>query len=118
MSTLYERLGHELGIRTVTQHFYRKVLRDKRIRHFFTSVDMETQIAKQVAFLTSITGGPHHDTHRNRHIHHAPLLKIGLNDSHVDVVIELLGSTLKEAGITDDDIKTIAQAAQCLHNDI
>ena len=40
--------------------FYRRVLNDDLISHFFASVDMGRQIDKQKAFLTMAFGGPNH----------------------------------------------------------
>jgi hypothetical protein len=33
---------------------------------------------------------------------HARLVSMGLNDSHFDAIIELLGGTLKELGVADN----------------
>ena len=52
MSTLYEQLGGEAAVNAAVDIFYRKVLTDERIRHFFDTVDMERQHKKQKAFLT------------------------------------------------------------------
>ena len=42
---------------------------------------------------------------------HAKLLSQGLNDSHVDVVIEHLGATLAELGAKESDIAEVAALA-------
>ena len=62
MSSLYERLGGEGAVNAAVELFYRKVLADGRIAHFFDDVDMESQIAKQKAFLTMAFGGPNNYT--------------------------------------------------------
>ena len=71
--------------------FYRKVLTDDRVSHFFDDVDMDRQIAKQKAFLTMVFGGPVAYTGKDMRTGHAHLIERGLNDSHVDAVIELSG---------------------------
>ena len=58
MSSLYESIGGEAAVNAAVDLFYRKVLSDDRISSFFEGVDMETQAAKQKAFLTLTFGGP------------------------------------------------------------
>ena len=57
-STLYEQLGGEAAVNAAVDVFYRKVLTDDRVSHFFDDVDMDRQIAKQKGFLTMVFGGP------------------------------------------------------------
>jgi hemoglobin len=49
---------------------------------------------------------------------HAHLLEKGLNDSHVDAVIELLGATLKELGVADPLIAQVAAIAESARGDV
>lgn len=55
---LYEQIGGQPAVDAAVDIFYRKVLSDDRISHFFEGVDMEAQIGKQKAFLTVAFGGP------------------------------------------------------------
>lgn len=98
--------------------FYRKMLTDDRVSRFFDDVDMEGQMAKQKAFLTMVTGGPNHYTGRDMRQAHAGLVSRGLDDSHVDAVIENLGATLSELGVDQETIGQIAQAAEGLRDDV
>jgi hemoglobin len=43
---------------------------------------------------------------------------MGLNDAHVDAVIENLGSTLKELGVKDDLIAQVANLANSVRGDV
>ena len=54
MSTVYEQIGGAKAMDAAVDLFYRKVLADERISHFFEDVDMERQAAKQKAFLTMV----------------------------------------------------------------
>jgi len=98
--------------------FYRKVLKDQRISRFFEGVDMDKQAAKQKAFLTMVFGGPHSYTGLDMRRGHQHLVKMGLNDSHFDAVIEDLGATLKEMGVADELIKQVAALAETTRNDV
>ncbi|HEY8378593.1 MAG TPA: group 1 truncated hemoglobin [Nannocystis sp.] len=118
MQSLYEELGGAAAIDTAVDIFYRKVLADERISRFFDGVDMERQAAKQKAFLTMVTGGPNNYTGKDMRDGHAHLLEKGLNDSHVDAVIELLGETLKELGVNDEKIAKVAALANSVRDDV
>jgi hemoglobin len=116
--TLFERLGGTDAVNTAVDIFYRKVLSDDRVAHFFDNVDMDRQIAKQKAFLTMAFGGPNSYTGRDMREGHKHLVARGLNDSHVDAIIEILGSTLKEIGAADADIAQVAAIANSVRNDV
>ena len=77
-----------------------------------------SQAAKQKAFLTMVMGGPHNYTGKDMRTAHAPLLSKGLNDTHVDVVIEHLGGVLKELGASDAQIAQVAALANSVRNDV
>jgi hemoglobin len=118
MSTLYEQLGGEAAIDEAVNRFYRRVLKDDRIAHFFEGVDMEQQAAKQKGLLMFAFGGPNNYTGKDMRHAHAHLLEKGLNDSHVDAVIEDLGATLKDMGVSDELIGQVADIANSVRDDV
>lgn len=118
MTTLYERLGGEAAIDTAVDIFYRKMLADERVNSFFKNTDMEQQIIKQKRFLSMVFGGPNQYTGKSMRVGHKHLVEKGLNDSHVDIVIEHLGNTLKELGVADQDIAEVAAIANGARNDV
>lgn len=116
--TLFEQLGGQGAVELAVDNFYRKVLADDRVSRFFEGVDMDKQRAKQKAFLTMAFGGPHNYTGKDMRVGHAHLVKMGLNDSHVDAIIELLGATLKDLGVKDELISQVAAIAESTRNDV
>ena len=94
--TLFEQLGGEAAVDAAVDVFYRKVLSDYRINRFFDGVDMDTQAAKQKAFLTMAFGGPNNYSGKDMRDAHAKFVKMGLDDSHFDAVVEKLAETLIE----------------------
>ncbi len=118
MSSVYEKIGGEAAMNAAVDLFYRKVLADDRINHFFEGVDMERQAAKQKAFLTMALGGPHNYTGKDMREGHKHLVEKGLNDSHFDAVMENLAATLKELGVPDDLIAEAAAIAESTRNDV
>ncbi len=117
-SSLYAQLGGEEAVDAAVDIFYRKVLADDRISQFFDGVDMEQQAAKQKAFLTMAFGGPHRYTGLDMRQGHAHLVQRGLNDRHVDAVIENLGATLRELGVQEELIAQVAAIADSTRNDV
>lgn len=117
-TSLYERIGGEAAVNAAVDVFYRKVLNDYRINRFFGDVDMEKQIAKQRAFFTLAFGGPNNYTGQDMRNAHARLVKLGLNNFHFDVVMELLGATLTELNVPADLIAEAAAIAESTRNDV
>ncbi|MDZ4774169.1 MAG: group 1 truncated hemoglobin [Planctomycetota bacterium] len=117
-STLYQRLGGAAAMEKAVDRFYRRMLKDPRVARFFEGVDMQQQAAKQRGFLTMVTGGPHAYTGKDMRDGHAHLLAKGLDDSHVDVVIEHLGAILLELGASPADITQVAELANSVRDDV
>lgn len=117
-TTLYEQIGGEAAVDAAVDVFYRKVLTDERISHFFDSVDMDRQIAKQKAFLTMVFGGPVTYSGKDMRKGHASLVERGLNDSHFDAVLELLAASLAEVGAPAPMISQVEAIAESVRADI
>jgi len=117
-STLFDRLGGADAVNTAVDIFYRKVLLDERVNYFFDGIDMEKQIQKQKGFLTMVFGGPNNYTGKDMREGHSHLIEKGLNDTHVDIIIEHLGGTLKELGAKDEDIAEVAGIANSVRDDV
>lgn len=118
MASLYERLGGEKAVNAAVELFYRRVLADGRIARFFEGVDMEGQIAKQKSFLTMVFGGPNKYSGLDMRNAHKRLVEKGLNDSHVDAVIENLNSTLRQLGVGEKEVKEVAALANSVRDDV
>ncbi len=116
--SLYEKLGGEAAVNAAVDIFYRKVLADDRINHFFDGVDMEKQAAKQKAFLTMAFGGPAHYTGKDLREGHKHLVERGLNDSHVDAVLENLRETLEELDVAPELIQQVIDIAESARDDV
>lgn len=115
---LYERLGGEAAVNAAVDIFYGKVLADNRIKHFFANTDMTRQATKQKSFLTMAFGGPQTYSGENMRKGHAHLVAQGLNDSHFDAVVELLGKTLGELNVPQTLIAEVAAIAETTRNDV
>lgn len=114
--SLYDDLGGAAALDAVVDVFYKKVLADDRVNGFFGGTDMAQQARKQKAFLTFAFGGPNKYTGKNMKDGHAHLVARGLNDSHVDAIVEILGATLKEFNVPDEKIKEVAAVAESVRD--
>ena len=113
--SLYERIGGEAAVDAAVDLFYRKVLTDDRISHYFDSVDMDRQRAKQKAFLTFAFGGPNAYSGKDMRAAHA---KMTLSESDFNAVMENLGATLKELNVPDELIGEAAGIAMSVKDDV
>ena len=116
--TLYERIGGEPAVNAAVDIFYRKVLGDYRINRFFDNTDMEEQIAKQKAFFTMAFDGPNNYTGKDMRAAHARLVKMGLDDSHFDAVMDHLGATMTELNVPAELIAEAAAIAESARRDV
>jgi len=117
-ASLYEKLGGAPAVTAAAELFYRKVLVDSRIAHFFDDVDMERQVAKQAAFLSMVLGGPNAYAGRDLRTAHAGLVARGLTDAHFDAVMEDLAATLRDLGVGEADIAEVAGIAESVRPEV
>lgn len=115
MATLFERLGGKAAVNAAVDIFYQKVMADPRINHFFTTVDMPRQIAKQKVFLTYAFGGaPNYSGKSMREAHkHLPL-----KEEHFNAVAGHLQATLQELNVPQDLQKEVMAIAASTHDDV
>lgn len=118
MSTIYEQIGGAGAMDAAVDVFYRHVLSDDRISHWFDDVDMERQAAKQKAFLTMAFGGPNNYTGLDMRKGHAHLVARGLNDTHFDAVCENLKRTMEELNVPANLINDALTVAESTRNDV
>lgn len=116
--SIFKQLGGEAAVDAAVEVFYRKVLSDDRISHFFEGVDMAAQASKQKAFLTMAFGGPHSYSGLDMRRAHAHLVEKGLNDFHFDAVMENLAATMQELKVPEALIAEAAAIAESTRNDV
>lgn len=118
MSNLFERIGGRAAVTAAVEIFYKKVLADNRIQHFFTNIEMNAQRRKQVLFFTYAFGGPNQYDGQDMRNAHAALISKGLNDSHFDAVAENLQDTLIELKVDPALIKEVLTIAESTRSDV
>lgn len=118
MTSLYDELGGRDAVEAAVEIFYKKVLGDAHINHFFTRTDIEAQKQKQTLFLTMAFGGPNHYTGKKMRQAHKHLVEKGLNESHFNAVAGHLLSTLQELKVPDTLIEQVMTIAASTKEDV
>ena len=108
VTTIYETLGSEGGIKTAVDQFYERVVGDPRLVSYFAGVDMDQLRRHQAALLVAVTGGPQRYSGRDMAAAHAGL---DITDEHFDLVVSHLVDTLVSLGV---DPATIGQIGGAL----
>ncbi|MDP3838718.1 MAG: group 1 truncated hemoglobin [Methylococcales bacterium] len=117
-ASLFDQLGGAAAVDAAVEVFYRKVLADHRINRFFDNSDMERQAAKQKAFLTMAFGGPNDYSGKDMRNAHARFVKMGLNDSHFNAVMEHLSATLVDLSVPPALIAQVMALAETTRTDV
>ena len=114
---LFDEIGGAPAVAAAVEVFYRKMLMDDRVallrRHGHGAADCQ-----QAAFLTMAFGGPNNYTGKALREGHRHLVDRGMNDTHVNVVIEHLGQTLRELGVGEGQIAQVAAIANSVRDDV
>lgn len=115
MSTIFEQIGGAPAVDAAVDIFYRRVLGDPVISHFFDDVDMDRQIGKQKAFLTMAFGGPNNYTGADMRKAHQHLK---LKEEHFQAVAGHLQGTLQELNVPQNLIDEVMKVAASTHDDV
>lgn len=115
-ATLFDRLGGQAAVDAAVEIFYRKVLADKSISHYFENTNMDTQARKQKAFMTMAFGGPNRYSGKAMREAHSHLP--GLDDVHFDAVGKALHDTLVELGVAPDLTGEVMALVETTRSDV
>lgn len=91
MSALFDKLGGQQGVEKVVTEFYKRVMADSTLNHFFANTDMAKQHAQQVAFFAQIFDGPKVYNGRSMDKTHTGM---NLQPQHFDAVSKHLRDSL------------------------
>ncbi len=105
-AAFYDKLGGAESVAAVVDIFHKKVLADDRIKHFFEHTDMDKLRRHQTAFISYALGGPKYTGRSMEKAHEG----MNLQEVHWDAVVEDLIASLREAGVNEEDIGSIAAA--------
>ena len=113
--SVFEQIGGQAAVDAAVDIFYRRVLSDPVISHFFDSVDMDRQIGKQKAFLTMAFGGPNKYTGKDMREAHKHMK---LTEQHFGAVAGHLQGTLEELNVPANLLAEVMKIAASTHDDV
>jgi len=105
--TLYELIGGKLTVWAAVESFYRRVLADESVSHFFKDVDMDHLRARQSMFLSMLVGGKMLYTGKDIRVAHARPREKGLTDVHFDTLLKHFRAALEEVGVAADKLEKV-----------
>ena len=115
MSDSKDVLGTGININHVIDAFYNKMVKDDRVRDFFTIVDLAAVKRKQVNFFKILLSDSTDDIHNYMRNTHRDLVEnFGLNDAHFDALSSILDETLIEKKVSSDIRSTVLQKLEML----
>ncbi|HXJ15848.1 MAG TPA: group 1 truncated hemoglobin [Candidatus Polarisedimenticolia bacterium] len=104
---LYDIIGGRRTIWAATDAFYRRVLEDESLRHFFDSTDMAHLRAGQSMFISMLLGGRVVYTGKDIGAAHAAARAKGLTDEHFDAFLQHFRAALDEVGVKPDKAEKV-----------
>ena len=113
--SLYERLGRREGIESVVETFYDRLVADDLLGPFFEDADLERLRETQADHLCEAAGGPERYTAtpvREAHLH------VPFEPRHIGRAVEILESTLEDAGVTGEDKAAVVGAVTRYEDDL
>ncbi|MFT7518225.1 MAG: hemoglobin [Kiritimatiellia bacterium] len=115
MPTLFEKYENAPSIPVLVTDFYNRVLETDHLAPFFENIDMDRLVVHQTMFLTMVLGGP--DAYTGRAMREAHKgLNICARD--FDAIVDLLGDTLEDNDVSDEDIHEIIANVRSLKDTI
>src|ERR687888_1119228 len=109
------RLGGQDAFQVAVDEFYRRVMRDARLRPYFEGIDVDRLKRHQHAFLSMAIGGVHGYLGRTMAAAHA---RMDITDEAFDRVMDHLIATLEDLGMERATIRDIGGRLLPLRHDI
>lgn len=106
---LYQTIGGRQRIQAAIESFYRRVLEDDTLRHFFGSTDMAHLRAGQSMFVSMLLGGKVVYTGKEIGAAHAEVRTRGLTQQHFDTFLKHFRDALEEVGVKPENAEKVMQ---------
>ena len=104
MDTLFNKLGGQQGLEQIVDEFYKRILADNTLNHYFAHTDMVKQRHQQVAFFAKIFEGPDQYAGRSMEQTHTGMK---LQQQHFDAIAKHLSEAVAVRGVSPEDAKAV-----------
>ena len=111
----YDLVGGAPAITQVVEDFYRRVVGDDALAHYFEGVDLVRLKRHQVLLVSQVMGGPAQYEGRELRESHQTL---GITDEHFARVVAHLVAALQQAGVPAEVIGRVGEALGATRSDI
>jgi len=108
---LYDLVGGRHTISAATERFYRKVLEDDSLSHFFGGTDMDHLRSRQLMFISMLLGGGEYQG-KDICSAHALARSQGLNDAHFDTFLKHFRAALEEVGVQPENAEKVMKLVE------
>ena len=115
---LYETIGGRRTVWAATDSFYRRVMEDETLRHFFDSADMAHVRNRQSMFISMLLGGRVVYTGKEIGAAHANARAKGLTDKHFDAFLIHFRAALDEVGVKPDKAEKVMKLVEAKRSTI
>ena len=105
--SLYDELGGFFFVRKLVSEFYDRVLDEPDLVPFFQDTDMGSLVDHQTKFWVTALGGPASYTPEQLNVIHRSR---GISDEHFDLVLELIGETLEDHEVSEQNMGEVIEA--------
>ncbi len=117
--SLIDAVGGQAGIDRLVGALYFQILNDPRVSAFFDDAPIERILAHQKRFLAVALGGKTDYDGRSLAEAHADLVaRRGLNETHFDVVVEHLETTLWELSVPERVTRQVVERVAATRSDL
>lgn len=113
---LYETIGGNRTIWAATEIFYRRVLQDENLKHFFDSTNMGNLQARQSMFVSMLLGGRVVYTGKEIGAAHENARMQGLTEAHFNAFLAHFRAALDEVGVQPDKAERVMQLLEARRN--
>ena len=107
IDVLSDVIGSIRTLGAAIEAFYRRVLEDETLRHFFDSTDMTHLRARQSMFISMLLGGTVVYTGKDIGAAHASARAKGLTEGHFDAFLKHFRAALGEVGVKPDKAEKV-----------
>jgi len=115
VSTIYEQLGGNGGVKTAVTVFYNRVTNDDALAQWFEGVDLSRLRAHQRAFLAAALDGPQVFAGRDLSDAHAGMQ---ITDEAFTLVCQHLAVTLGDLGVAPDIVEAVGVRLENLRSEV
>lgn len=115
---LYDLIGGKQTVWAATESFYRRVLLDESVSHFFKSTDIAHLRARQSMFISMLLGGRVVYTGKDITAAHAQSRAQGLNDTHFDAFLKHFRAALDEVGVMADKTEKVMELLESRRGEV